>query len=156
MPKSASPKIYLLNNVDTNRFTRACVGCLVLSQDNKIVLQQRDDNCHRFPGALATFGGGIEPGESPMQALIRELKEELGANVQAADVISLGALTETETNFREVVYVYFWHDKKGTITGCYEGKANYYSNPLDALKHRKVMNDVRWTLQECKKKKLLK
>jgi 8-oxo-dGTP diphosphatase len=156
MPKSASANVCLLKRVDTKKFSRFCVGCLVLSQDNKIVLQRRDDDCPTFPGALATFGGGIEQGETPIQALVRELKEELGADVKASDVVNLGALTEAETNFNELVYVYFWHDKQGTITGCYEGKAKYYNDPAEVIKHRKVMNDVCWLLQECKKMKLLK
>lgn len=156
MPKSAKPNVYVLKNIDAKVFSRLGVGCLVLSKDNKIVLQQRDQDSPRFPGALATFGGRIEQGETPIQALIRELKEELGADVNASDVTNLGALTEAETDFKELVYVYFWHDKQGTITGCYEGKAKYYNAPADVVKHRKVMNDVCWLLQECQKKKLLK
>ncbi len=148
-------KIVLLEHVDTNMFKRTCVGCLVKSKNNQIVLQQRDGNCLSFPGCLATFGGGIEKGETPMEALIRELKEELGAEVHASDVLSFGAITEAETDYSEVIYVYFWHDKQGTITGCYEGKAKYYKDIAEAETHPKIMNDVRWLLQVCKKRKLL-
>jgi 8-oxo-dGTP pyrophosphatase MutT (NUDIX family) len=35
---------------------------------------------HKFP-FYTTFGGGIEAGESPEQALVREMKEELDAEV---------------------------------------------------------------------------
>jgi 8-oxo-dGTP diphosphatase len=99
------------------------VSCLVLNKDGKIVLQLRDNDCPTFPGRLATFGGGIEQGESPMQALVRELKEELGAGVKIRNVIYLGTLTEAETNHSDLIYLYYWHDKLGSITGCYEGKA---------------------------------
>jgi len=95
-------------------------------------------------------------GENPMQALVRELKEELGAQVQESDVISLGAITESATNYSELIYVYFWHDKHGTITGCYEGKAEYYDNCATAMMHPKIMDDVRWLLKQCQSRRFLK
>jgi 8-oxo-dGTP diphosphatase len=137
-------------------FSRCCVGCLVLSQDRQIVLQLRDVDCKTYPGHLATFGGGIDAGESPMQALVRELKEELGAEVKPQDVISLGTLVDTADDHKELVYLYFWHDRSGSITGCYEGKAKYYNDPVIPQRHPRVMNDVCWLLQECEKKGLLK
>jgi 8-oxo-dGTP diphosphatase len=148
-------KIRHLNNADPQLFSRACVGCLVLSKDKKIILQQRDLTSPTFPGCLATFGGGIESNESPIDTLVRELKEELGAVIKTADVISLGAISEAETNYSELVYLYFWHDKHGTITGCYEGTAKYYRNPDQAMAHPKIMEDVKWLLHLCKKKNLL-
>ncbi len=155
MPKASQAKIKLLDRFDATLYSRSCVGCLVLSQDGKILLQQRDENIQTSPGCLATFGGGIEQNETPMQALVRELKEELGAEVKISDVISLGVLTESVTNYKQLVYVYFWHDKAGSITGCYEGEARYYNNASEAEKHPKIMDDVRWLLRECKKRKLL-
>ena len=148
-------RIVDLSKADERAFVRRCVGCLVLSQDGKILLQQRDENSPRFPGCLATFGGAIDSGETPIQTLVRELKEELGAEVQANEVISLGALTESYTRHTELVYVYFWHDKRGTITGCYEGQAAYYTDSATALKHPKVMDDVVWLLHECQHRGLL-
>jgi 8-oxo-dGTP diphosphatase len=130
-------------------YNRRVVGCLILSADNKILLQQRPKDWGRFPDCLATFGGGIEKNESPIQALVRELNEELGAKVEIQDVVSLGAITEPESNYQDLIHVYFWHDKKGTITGCYEGEAVYYNSAVDALKHPKIMNDVLWLLQQC-------
>jgi 8-oxo-dGTP diphosphatase len=129
--------------------TRYSVGCLVLTHDNKILLQQRDEQCARYPGCLGTFGGGIEINESPMQALVRELQEELGASVNPEEVVPLGALTENNYPPDELVYVYFWHDKQGTITGCYEGTTSSHTNCATPLLHPKVMNDVRWLLAEC-------
>ena len=103
MPRTSHLKINLLANADPKSFSRSCVSCLVLNKDGKIVLQLRDNDCPTFPGRLATFGGGIEQGELPMQALVRELKEELGAEVKIRNVIYLGTLTEAETNHSELV-----------------------------------------------------
>jgi 8-oxo-dGTP diphosphatase len=142
-----------LTYLNTTAFARHYAGCLVLTHDNKILLQQRDDDCLRYPGCLATFGGELEGNESAMQALVRELKEELGATVNLDAVIALGALTEINSN--ELVYVYFWHDKAGTITGCYEGTAVTYSDSNTPLHHPKIMPDVCWLLTECQQRGLL-
>jgi 8-oxo-dGTP diphosphatase len=136
-----------LTKINESHFKHRYASSIVLTQDHKILLQQRGSDWVRFPGALSTFGGRVEIGESPMQALIRELHEELGARVKESDVVSLGAITEAITNHCELVYVYFWQDKLGTITGCYEGEARYYDNVEAALKHPHVMDYVRWLLR---------
>ena len=143
-----SIKIIDLTKIDGSSFPKSFVGCLVLTNNNKILLQQRGIDWDRYPGYLATFGGRIELEEAAPQALVRELKEELGANVILSDVISLGAITESYTNHSELIYTYFWHDKHNTITGCYEGEPKYYDNYTDALTHPKIMDDVRWIINE--------
>lgn len=138
--------------IEPQFYNRLCVGCCVVTQKGELLLQQRDWEVPNFPGCLATFGGGIEIGETPMEALIRELNEELGAKVNASDVHSLGAITESVTNHKDLIYEFFWHDKAGTITGCYEGEARFYTNMEDIFAHPKVMEDVIWLLQECKRR----
>lgn len=148
-------RIVDLKHSDKISYARRAVGCLVLTQDQKILLQYRPLNWRTHPGCLATFGGGIEPNETPLNALIRELKEELGAEVKAEEVVSLGAITESLTSHTELIYEYFWHDKAGTITGCYECEARYYDTIEEALSHPKIMDDVCWLLQVCKTDGLL-
>jgi len=148
-------RVVNLNEVDIAKFIDHHAGCIVLTQDYKILLQQRSHHWRTFPDCLATFGGHMEAGETPIQGLIRELNEELGAQVQPSDVISLGAITEVITEYSELIYMYFWHDKQGTITGCYECEAKYYDDYASALKHPKIMDDVRWALNECHARKLL-
>lgn len=148
-------RIVDLNELDQARYTRRAVGCLVLTQDQKILLQYRPLNWRTHPDCVATFGGKIESDEMPIEALIRELKEELGADVKAPDVVSLGAITESITQYSELIYEYFWHDKAGTITGCYECEAQFFDTIEEACSHPKIMDDVLWLLQTCQKKCLL-
>jgi 8-oxo-dGTP diphosphatase len=54
-----------------------CVGALIVQQDT-LLLGQRSPTRTFYPGVWDLFGGHIEPGEHPEQALIRELREELG------------------------------------------------------------------------------
>lgn len=145
-----------IKHINDSEYQRHSVSCLVLSQDNKIVLQLRDATAPTFPNCLATFGGGIEQNETPMQALVRELNEELGAIVSPQTVITLGAVSEPETNYSSLIYVYFWHDTHGSITGCYEGQAKYFNDPTLPKSHPKVMTEVIWLIEECNNRGLLK
>ncbi|PSB28458.1 NUDIX hydrolase [Stenomitos frigidus] len=64
---------------ETSQEQRHRVAIAILHQDGKFLLQLRDDIPGIFyPGHWALFGGHIEPGESPDEAMQRELREEIG------------------------------------------------------------------------------
>jgi len=138
-----------LSQVKESDYKQQFAACIVLTQDHKILLQQRPLNWRTFPGMIATFGGHIEGDETPIQAIVRELHEELGAKVDSSDLITLGVITEEVTSHTELVHLYFWHDTHSTITGCYEGEAKYFDSIEEALEHPKLMDDVCWALNEC-------
>ena len=144
-----------LVNISKKQLANHCVECIILTHDNRLLLQQRGNDWQNFPGLICAFGGHIEKGESPIQALLRELHEELGAKVDERDVITLGAFTEEYTKHTELIYAYFWHDKKGIITGCYEGEAKYFNSVEMVLREPKVMAGVVWALGECQKREIL-
>ncbi|HEY8270769.1 MAG TPA: 8-oxo-dGTP diphosphatase MutT [Pseudobdellovibrionaceae bacterium] len=56
-----------------------------LKKDGKILVGQRPEN-NSLPGQWEFPGGKIEPGETPEQALVRELQEELGIDVEVGDL----------------------------------------------------------------------
>ncbi len=51
---------------------------MLLRRDGRVLLHLRCRRAHVYPGCGAFFGGGVERGESPFQALCREWREELG------------------------------------------------------------------------------
>lgn len=53
-----------------------CVSFLLI-RDEQILLEKRADDKASDPGLIAVPGGHIESGESQLEALVRELKEEL-------------------------------------------------------------------------------
>lgn len=60
-----------------NKPYRPCVGIMLLNQDNQVFIAQRLDhpsNAWQMPQ------GGIDPGEDPLEAAFRELKEEIGTD----------------------------------------------------------------------------
>jgi 8-oxo-dGTP pyrophosphatase MutT (NUDIX family) len=59
------------------RFDNAAAAILT-TEDDRYLLQLRDDVPHIwYPDHWGLFGGSVEPGESEIEALLRELQEEL-------------------------------------------------------------------------------
>lgn len=148
-------KVVNLAANELNPYQTQHCGCIILTADHKICLQYRPKHWRTFPDTLATFGGHIETHEMPEGAIIRELHEELGAIVQAHELIKLGQITEAITQHRELIHLFYWHDKQNTITQCTEGEVKLFTNVAEALQADKLMDDVKWALQKCLNKKLI-
>lgn len=66
------------------RERRLAAAAILVTADGRYLLQLRDrDRPIWFPGFWGLFGGALEPGETPEQALVRELDEELGLRIEA-------------------------------------------------------------------------
>lgn len=142
-----------IQTADTAQYRCVGSGAIILTHDNKFLLQQRGNDWHSFAGRLSTFGGRAEMHETPLQTISRELNEELGAVV--TDAIFLGAYTEKATDYTELCHGFFWHDRRRTITGCYEGEPAYFDTVDDILKEPNLMDDVPWLLGICRDRGLL-
>jgi 8-oxo-dGTP diphosphatase len=58
-------------------------GLILDDGTGRILLQLRDDKPDiPFPNCWGTFGGAIEPGETPEAAITREIKEELDLDLK--------------------------------------------------------------------------
>jgi leucyl-tRNA synthetase len=60
--------------------------CAIIESDGKVLLEKINPASTKYPGDYILVGGGIESGESPDEALGRELFEELG--IKNFDVMS--------------------------------------------------------------------
>jgi 8-oxo-dGTP diphosphatase len=72
-------------------------GCQVVLVDaaGRILLQLRDIPTIPFPGMWAIPGGMLEPGETPLACIVREVEEELGARIPPAEVAHLMTRTRS-------------------------------------------------------------
>jgi len=71
-----------MSNVSRAKQHRTIVVGLVWKENNELLLCKMKPNRGVFPGQWGFPGGGIEPGEPMLEALIRELREELGIEVR--------------------------------------------------------------------------
>ena len=74
--------------------------CLI--RDGKILLQQRDAHCQRFPLAWCIPGGAQEPGEDYLETTLREIKEEYALELKPSDCEFI--VDRPETNPGKVFY----------------------------------------------------
>lgn len=68
---------------------------IILNSENKLLLHLRDNKKDiPFPNSWALIGGGIDEGETPMEAIKREAKEELSCPVK--DISFIGEAEEKD------------------------------------------------------------
>ncbi|MCP2004244.1 MULTISPECIES: nucleoside triphosphatase NudI [Buttiauxella] len=58
------------------------IVCPIIENNGEVLLCKMADDRGVFPGQWALSGGGMEPGEKMEEALLREIQEELGAELQ--------------------------------------------------------------------------
>lgn len=80
---------------------RACIA-FILIKDDTVLAERRHRTKKVMPGAIAIPGGHIEEGESPEEALARELREELG--IVHRDRAYVCSLLHRAQEFRKLHY----------------------------------------------------
>lgn len=73
--------------------------CILYNVEGKMLLEHRSNIRKSFPGYWALFGGRIEEGEKPEQAVRREIKEELGYDLKAPVFLMIQDLGENSKKY---------------------------------------------------------
>ena len=123
--------------MDNERYIRSIVGhiplhrpvvVLVIYKDNKVLLQKREDN-----GMWALHGGGMDIGETYLQTLKREIKEELNIepiNPKLLGIFSGKKLYHRYEKSKDEVYVL----SHAFICNDYSGEINFIDGEVKELK----------------------
>src|SRR3954467_86748 len=72
-----------MSSASPDREILLVVACALIDIDRRVLIAQRPPG-KQLAGLWEFPGGKLEPGETPEQALIRELKEELGVTITEA------------------------------------------------------------------------
>ena len=134
------------------------VSVLILyNSTGHILLQQRSKDAFRLPNFWAFFGGGIEQGESPTEALERELLEELSYQVQSPYFLLAQQIKDEEDENTKYVFVEQYQDQPLELG---EGQAMGWFFPdethaLQMIEHdRAVIEQMRDYLNQQSKRGL--
>ena len=79
-------------------------------------------------GKWMGVGGHIEPGETPDQALIREVKEE--TNLDVISFRYVAKLLFVNNDYQEIMHLYKVDEVEGEMKECNEGELRYIPKEL--------------------------
>ena len=92
--------------------------CMIYDGD-KVLVQDRKDP--KWPGV--TFPGGhVEPEESFLRSMIREVKEETGLDVWNLRLCGMKQFTDQDKGYRYVVFLYKTDCFRGELRSSAEGE----------------------------------
>ncbi|HXH75541.1 MAG TPA: NUDIX domain-containing protein [Bacteriovoracaceae bacterium] len=96
--------------------------------DELLVWVQNREDDGPYHGMLEFPGGGIEKGEKPLEAAVREVHEEVGIVIKTEDGVEMGVYTNETTKRTVLLYVFLFPDQPGL-----ESKGKWLSIKGDSL-----------------------
>ena len=113
---------------------RSYVGALLVDTNGKLIVQQRDDKPGiTNPGMVSLFGGTSHEGESPIETLRRELREELELEVNSNNLLLQTVKHENGTNVACSIYIVTGVDAEKLK--LHEGAGFATGTPEELLSH---------------------
>lgn len=114
------------------------VVAAIIERDGKILLAQRPAHADQ-PGLWEFAGGKVEAGETQPQALVRELREELGIDASPGRYV---ASHQREVSQR-LIHLHAWHvpDFRGEVKAHYHS-ALVWCSPQEALTYALAPADI--------------
>ena len=90
----------------------------VIVRDGKVLLVEMDN-----AGFFCLPGGHVELGETPFQAVVREVKEETGLDLKSAEYRCV--INFVNDDYDEIIYQYTSSDFSGEVIECNEGELKW-------------------------------
>jgi 8-oxo-dGTP diphosphatase len=100
----------------------------LIDSENRVLLARRPEG-KPLAGLWEFPGGKVAPGETPEEALIRELREELGIDVSAACLGPFTFASHTYEKFHLLMPLYLCRRWQGQVTAM-EGQALAWVRPM--------------------------
>ncbi|MDA4130528.1 MAG: NUDIX domain-containing protein [Thaumarchaeota archaeon] len=116
-------------------FPEPTVGGLIQREDGSVLLCES----HKWPGLYTVPGGHVELGETCEEALVREIREEVGLNIVVKDLLSIQQVIYPKEFWKRAHFIFF--DYLCAVEGnqtpnvdSYEIQSTIWVTPTDALK----------------------
>ncbi len=119
----------------TQTYPEPTVGALVQNEDGKVLLC----DSFKWPGIYTVPGGHVEIGETLESALVRELKEEVGLEVEIQELLSVQQVVHPKEFWKEKAHFIFFdflcktRDNYKVKIDENEIQSVIWVNPKDAL-----------------------
>jgi len=97
------------------------VAVALINPEGRVLLAQRPEG-KAMAGLWEFPGGKIEAGETPEQALVREIEEELSIRLEESDLQPIQFASHTYESFHLLMPLYICTSWEGEPRGC-EGQA---------------------------------
>jgi 8-oxo-dGTP diphosphatase len=104
-------------------------ACVLVDGNGRILIAKRPEG-RSLAGLWEFPGGKVEPHESPEHALIRELAEELGIHVAAADLAPLTFASHAYPDFHLLMPLFLCRRWQGTVAP-HEGQELRWVRPAE-------------------------
>jgi len=104
-------------------------ACVLLDGDGRILIAKRPEG-RSLAGLWEFPGGKVELGESPEHAVIRELAEELGIGIAAADLAPLTFASHDYPDFHLLMPLFLCRRWRGTVAP-HEGQELLWVKPAE-------------------------
>jgi len=115
-------------------FPEPTVGALIQREDGKVLLC----DSHKWPGLFTVPGGHVELGETCEDALVREIKEEVGLDIKVVDLVSIQQVIYPSEFWKRAHFIFFdylcsMEGNQSVIVDTKEIQGTIWSDPKDAL-----------------------
>ncbi len=102
---SVAPLVFVLRSAGMERRTQVVVAAMIEDADGRILIAERPEG--KFMAGWWEFPGGkVEFGEAPEAALSREVREELGLQIDVGEPFHVVHVARTETT--AVFVLFYW------------------------------------------------
>ena len=111
--------------------------CMLTREDGKVLVQNRRDPNW---GGLTFPGGHVEPGESLMDSVIREMQEETGLTIRHPRLVGTKSWMQKDGSGRYLVLLYAATEYEGELHASEEGDVAWMT--IDEMRAGKMVDGM--------------
>jgi 8-oxo-dGTP pyrophosphatase MutT (NUDIX family) len=119
---------------------------LPINSKRKILLQHRSKDAPTYPDQWGFFGGSIENNETPVDAIRREIKEELGLSLE--NLYFITSILDDEDKIERYIFKSFLDIDVGVLKSQQREGDDLAFFPFEELKELPMMTDSRLKILE--------